>query len=327
MSGAAQAVVIDAGDGSGNTTVDVPTTDNPNDIAREQAFADVFGHVGALYDSSNNSSSAVYLGDGWVISAFHNVDANFGAGGVGQVTLGGTTYDPFAGSLHRLHKPGDESTLTDLALFRIQGDPGLAPLTISSATRTNNEEVRMAGNGRDRQSGKTYWVVTEEPVDPGEPEGETEPVWTETNNQNEADHSGYKTTGSQALRWGENAISGLNQSVSGDNSSTTMAFLTTFNDSNTFDYEAQAVRHDSGGGTFAWTGSEWELAGIMFSVGGFENQPNPATTAIFGNVTAHGDLSVYAEQINGHIPEPATLALLGAGTLLLVGRRRAGRGA
>ena len=63
----ASAVIIDSGDGTGNTSAPSP---DPG-----------WDHVGVA-----SGLTAVYLGDGWVLTAAHV--------GVGPVDFGGTLYDP-----------------------------------------------------------------------------------------------------------------------------------------------------------------------------------------------------------------------------------------
>lgn len=51
-------------------------------------------------------------------------------------------------------------------------------------------------------------------------------------------------------------------------------------------------------------GGAWELAGLIFDVGGYSGQPSPALTAVFGNATYSVDLAFYRPQIMAIVPEP-----------------------
>jgi hypothetical protein len=42
---------------------------------------------------------------------------------------------------------------------------------------------------------------------------------------------------------------------------------------------------------------EWVLGGVILAVSGFANQPEAATTAIYGNATFYADIATYREQI------------------------------
>jgi hypothetical protein len=113
------------------------------------------------------------------------------------------------------------------------------------------------------------------------------------------------------MRWGTNTVSSTDVWVNGTNGVPDVkSFATTFNALSLDDNEAQAVLGDSGGAVFTKKESAWELSGVMFTVVGFDAQPSPATSPVFGNVTLAADLSYYAPQIMSIIPEPSTYALL-----------------
>lgn len=66
----------------------------------------------------------------------------------------------------------------------------------------------------------------------------------------------------------------------------------------------RAVTGDSGGGAFYWTGTGWALGGVMNAIAADINGEGAGTAVIA--------LSVYADQILAVVPEPGTLAALGA---------------
>jgi hypothetical protein len=229
-----------------------------------------FNNVGR---STNGLGTAIYLGDGWVITAGH-------VGGGGIVL----------------------ATYTDLFVYRLQTRPvGLPTITIASAQPSPGLDVTMVGAGRNRGS-YTEWLVNES-VDPW--------VWTVTTGST-SDYRGYGVASTRAMRWGTNEVSASNLWFPLYYTSTAYndvkGFATVF-DEFPGTTEAQAVLRDSGGAVFAQNGSFWELAGVISTVGGFSGQPDPRFTAVFGSATFMADLSFYRPQIIAVVPEPGTFAL------------------
>jgi hypothetical protein len=128
LAGAAPAVIIDSGDGTGNTGA--PSPDDPG-----------WGHVGL-----RGSFTAVHLEEGWVITANH-VPA-------GEVVLGGISYDLVPGTSVRLQNP--DATYADLQMFQISPAPPLPPLPIASSVPSNGASLILIGNGRNRGAA-TSW--------------------------------------------------------------------------------------------------------------------------------------------------------------------------
>lgn len=263
-----------------------------------------FGNVGAL-----NGASAIYLGDGWVLSANHVAGAL-----PGSVTFGGVSHPTQAGSFHRLGNPAYSPTLslqTDLVLFRLAAPPVLPGLDISSATPTVGSQVMMIGNGRTQAGGLTHWDRTVIG-------GDNNDTWVETTKAL-SNISGFQTTGIHEVRWGENAVA-RNRFTVNIGQGDVISFSTQF-DAAGLAQEAQAVTGDSGGAVFSYNGSSWELSGLMYAVSSYETQPGGANTAMFGVQTAVADLSYYRAEIFSIIPEPS-VAVLGMLGLLALGRRR-----
>lgn len=184
------AVVIDIGDGQGNTTAPV------DDFG--------FGNVGIRGDAT-----AIYLGSfngqHWVISANHVTPGN--------VILGGQTYNWVSGSSIQLDDPFSGNK-ADVILFRISSAPvGLSNLQIATSPITNGQSLVIAGAGRDRETDPTYWSVS----------GST---WTEVSSS-EANRMGYKTLANRTPRWGTNTVSGTNR-FDLDNGTSQYGFHTTF---------------------------------------------------------------------------------------------------
>jgi hypothetical protein len=297
--GMAHAVVVATGDGTQNTT----------------APADDFGfaNVGRVFNTADGFyNSGVYLGNGWVLTAYHVVrNTSLSGFQFSDVVF----HDPILGDVTFAVNPAtavrlqnSDSSFTDLALFQLTTVPTfLSAIPIATSLPSNGSTVTMAGNGVNRQSGLTSWNVN----------GSN--VWTETTPP--GTFSGYKETqGSQTLRWGTNTIDSQNSTINAGFGNLTV--LTTDFD-NTTD-QAQAAAGDSGGGVFYKNGSTWELAGIIDATASFNGQPD--FTAVFGDETFAASLPTYEAQIEATIPEPGSLSLDVVGLASLVGfwRKRKG---
>ena len=117
MNNIASAVIISTGDGSGNITA---PADDPG-----------FANVGI-----RGSGSAVYLGDGWVLT-----DAHVGAG---STYLNNVWYSQVAGSAVQLANPPGAgfSSTSDLLMYQIANPPNL-PSVQYLVVRAGS---RLAGN-------------------------------------------------------------------------------------------------------------------------------------------------------------------------------------
>jgi hypothetical protein len=266
-----------------------------------------FDNIGSL-----NGASAIYIDNGWVLTANH-VASSLPA----SVDFGGVSYATQPGSFHQLANPIPSlSTFTDIVMFRLSITPPLTGLTIATATPTVGEQVMMIGNGRIQQSTPTEWDFIQNP-------GPSDDTWVQTS-PGGGNIVGYQTSNSHEVRWGENVVS---QNLFTVNVGSVPApvdlisYATEFNTS-ALTYEAQAVVGDSGGGVFLYNGSSWELSGMMAAVALHENQPDGAQSAIPGNLTLIADLAYYQPQILTIIPEPSALALTLIGGCLLARRRR-----
>jgi len=242
--------------------------------------------------SFRGNGTAVYLGNGWVLTANHTTG--------GSMTFGGQTYTEVPGTAFLLTNNGvaGKTATTDLKMFQIDGIPaGLPTLSIAATTPTAGTAVTMIGAGRDRGA-FTQWSVNTS----------TSP-WTWTEVASGGNAGGYKTLSTRALRWGTNNVSGTGDWIFFDNRDV-LTMQTTFDFADGTS-EAQAVVGDSGGPVFVKNGGQWELAGIMVTVGAFSGQPSPGQTAVFGNLTYMADLSFYRDQIVAVVPEPDAATLTG----------------
>ena len=291
----AAAVLIQMGDGTGNTTA---PADDPG-----------FANVGY---SSNGIGTAIYLGEGWVLTAGH-------VGGGGIVLSSGTYFEQAGTGFSLANDTVGESTYTDLYMYKLQTTPvGLQTLSIASTAPTPGLDVTMIGAGLNRGA-FTKWLINT---------STTPNVWTETTGT-AADAAGYKTGAGRAVRWGTNDVETSNfwersYFGPGPNDFTSVRAFTTDFDFAEDSTEAQAVLRDSGGAVFAKQGSQWQLTGVIYAVEGFPDQPSPVFNAVFGNFTYMADLSHYRSQIVAAVPEPsaAVLAACGAAGLFIARSRR-----
>jgi hypothetical protein len=285
----AQAVIIQTTSGTNNTTA---PADDP----------------GWKNVSIRGNGTAVYLGDGWVLTANHVTGGN--------MTFNGQTFSEVPGTAFALtnNGVGGKTAYTDLKLLQINGIPtGVSPVSIAATTPATGTAVTMIGGGRDRGA-FTQWSVNT---------STTPWTWTEVPSGGNA--AGYKTLSTRSLRWGTNAVSGTGQWISSDGRDV-LTTLTTF-DFAAGTSEAQAVVGDSGGPMFVKNGGQWQLAGIMITVDAYSGQPSPGLTAVFTTNTYMADLSFYRSQIMAVVPEPdagtlAGVALVVAAAWAAVRQRR-----
>jgi hypothetical protein len=305
------AVIVAVGDGSGNTTASFPADNgfpgtNPG-----------WGSVGLV-----GNKTCVYLGNGWVITAYHTTSGALPS----EVDFGGVAYTQFTGGVHQLNLPGSPSQPSDLELFRLdpsQPLPASPSFTISSSSPATNSWVAGIGNGPVDRSALTYWNSSGGTL--AGSAGST--------------YSGYTyDTNVLGLQWGEGQVAGPSSPVD-DAYGVTSAFYTTFADVNN---SMQSGYGDSGGGVFSYKNGKWQLSGILIaedsnaSLPAALQTPDPTSggVAVFGNTyTYMADLSQYSGQITQITPEPSSLALLaGGGAAFLVcrllrARRRRGSAA
>ncbi len=282
----AEAVLLAVGDGSRNTTA---PADDPG-----------FSNVGV-----RGSGTAIYLGNRWVLTAAHI--------GAGNVTLSGTSYGADLSTTTRLENAG--GGLTDMVMFRLQADPGLPTLNLSTTSPGRGSQVVMIGAGRDRAADLTHWNVS----------GST---WTEVSASDSWNASGYEVEGTRSLRWGENAIVTFSTVTVNSGSGDVTSFGMNFSQFGLPD-EAHGVRGDSGGAVFVKNEGTWELAGMMHANTSRNGQPGD--TAVFGNYTYAADVATYFSDIDlisggtftgNAIPEPSSALLIGLGLLLALRRKR-----
>lgn len=282
----------------GNTPNNTAPVDDPG-----------FANIGTL-----NGATAVYLGNGWVLTASHV--------GAGTVTLGGVPYAQLSAPIQLTNQgAGGMTANTDMILFQITVPPLLPALNIRASSPGSGDDLVMIGNGVNQNAARDKWTVTTVPNPEPNPPNEDNDIWT-------PDPAGtvqtFGSPGGNTIRWGTNNIEGIGDVNSAFGTVRSIASL--FNDTPGKPNEAQAVLGDSGSGVFWKNGGSWELAGMTYAVGNnnsYDNIPGGNTTSIVNSsITFMADLSFYRSQILSIIPEPgsASLGLLGLAGFL--GRRR-----
>ena len=282
----------------------------------DTTFAPDFNHLGTFA-----GGSGVYLGNNWVLSAWHLCDGCTS----GTFTLPNTgVHNLISSSITRLANPTGLGLTsdTDLVMFRIDGTPELSALNITTSTAAIGTDVTLIGRGFQRDTATTEWNTassswTELPPDPdGNP----------ANNV-----TGYKVGGTKPMLWGTNKIENDEPHFSEGDTGHDVIVNSEFGDvlsliadfdivSGGLTHESQAVPGDSGGGVFDITANE--LVGIMHVQTELPNQVPHA--AVNGNLTALANLFHYENQITTlrAIPEPNTLILLVFGVILADWMRR-----
>lgn len=186
--------------------------------------------------------------------------------GIGPVRLGGHTFAPVPGSAVPLQNP--DGSAADLILFRLERAPDLPALRIVATTPAAGTRIVMIGQGRDRGI----------PIS-----------WS--------GRAGFRWGKLPALRWGTNRVFRSRMRVTA-----TESFATQFHETDGTPLEAQAAVGDSGGAAFVKVRGKWRLAGVLFAVVGYENQP--PETSLYGNLTLIADLSRYRRQIETLMAAP-----------------------
>jgi hypothetical protein len=283
----AQALMVGATPGVNADTSMNPATPGSGWTQGDPGWANV-AHTAA-------NLNAVYIGDGWMLSAFHT--------GVTDTTFieSGQTLNPI---------PGQDFPVSnaDLRLYRINGDPTLLSPTIKAVTIASqplavNDQVMFIANGLYRDPTELSWTTT----------GSNPATWTPAPggcSGNNCFH-GYGSAG-YGKRWGVNTVED-DQAVFGTSENdpnitvlvngNTIANVTQYNKqsapcgSNCF--ETQVISGDSGSAVFHKRNSVWELAGITANIYSFDGQNT--TQAVYGDASAFVDLSSYYSQITSII--------------------------
>jgi hypothetical protein len=314
----AQGVAIAWEQGAGNNT-----------NASIQAAFDDFPYF--LNVGRNNIGTAIYLGNGVVLTA-------------GHLTPLGINW-PSGGSWS-----ADQSTILNITpevrLYRLNGNPedmpNLPSIPIAPTPPQTGDLVIMIGSGFDQAAGSTIWDVS---ID----QNTNAWTWEEDATPEENAFLSFKAltwpnpnngSAPRAIRWGTNEADYLANYINPQTNQPysnivngTETFMTVFNATSGTDFttlnpattwEAQGYGSDSGGAVFAKINGTWYLAGMMFAVGLYPSQPGSNSLAVDGNITYMANLALYRDQMEAYIfiPEPATAGMLIVGGLALLARRR-----
>lgn len=292
----------------GNSTNSTPPPDDPG-----------FANIGTL-----NGATAIYLGEGWVLTASHV--------GAGTVTLGGVPYTQLTSPVQLTNQGTVGMTPnTDMILFRITGTPPLPSLSIRASSPAVGNDLVMIGNGVNQDAARSSWDVTPVSNPPPNPPHENNDTWV--SNPGGAVQT-FGSPGGNTIRWGTNDAEFLGLNIDAG-FGTVRSFATLFDDDLGRPNEAQAVLGDSGSAVFWKNGAVWELAGMTHaagnagdqasggSVNNYDNVPGGSTTSIVDSSTTFmADLSFYRTQILTIIPEPGSAVLSALGLLGVLRRRR-----
>lgn len=172
------------------------------------------------------STTAIYLGEGWVLTSRHSA--------MGAVEFDGVTHEPVTDTLHWLDSPLG-GIKADLMMFRITPEPDLPSLALRRRPVSPGEEVVLVGYGRGRGG----------PAKSG---------------------LGYAVDERWVKRWGANVVEHDRENVRGPNETLTRCFTTRFDRDRSAEHEAQATGGDSGGAVFHRGKRRWRLVGVMLSV-------------------------------------------------------------
>lgn len=249
---------------------------------------------GLPYDNvgSVNGASGIYLGNGYVLTAFHV--------GAGSFTLSSGVFANDSASTVRLVNPGDNSP-TDLIVFRLNTIPqNLPSINLSPITPSQATPLSLVGFGRYRVSGP-------QPTDFGN-------GYVGFNYAGSQKSFGTNSVGSDLIKF--NTMQGFGD-VSGYFSDFT-------NLGNLRSSESQVEENDSGGAAFVTDGVNYFLAGMIDAQDLYTNSahPHPDNAAIYGDQSAFADIATYRSQIEAIVvPEPGSIALLGAGGIALLSLR------
>lgn len=275
--------------GGGTATQDSPQNNTNLDPATGKA---VFGwdYVGRA------NWNAVYLGNGWVLTAAH-------VGQSSTIDLGTQgVYNTISGSSVQIYNPtviGDtySGTATDLILYRIAPNattgqlPNLAPLVLPTTTPSNNTQVTMVSAGP--------WVARPTYYNYNSSTG----TWSVAADYQSGtfaglDYSAQAPNFTGVKRWGYNTLS--NNAVIYENGSGKVHALSTkFYDPGKdpiggITNESALSNGDSGGGLFGSSESVG-LLGILDVKYEFNNQPN--YTTIYGSESGAVNVAWYAANL------------------------------
>ena len=165
------------------------------------------------YVSRLGNASAVYLGDRWMVSAAHV--------SLGTVLFNdGRMFQIVPGSDVQLVNPASlgstvGGTGTDLQMFQLTTDPGMALLPIATTSPATSQYVTMIGAGLDRSTTISGWSISS-----------TTGNWTQMPLP-ESEVQGYQLLSTSHMAWGLNRVAS-GETVISNSSGSSVAFSTGF---------------------------------------------------------------------------------------------------
>lgn len=243
-------------------------------------------------DNSFLSGSAVYLGNGFLLTANHvTVNSNFS-----KVTFDNTNFfsiDPNFGSYGTQVAPG-----VDMKVIKLTLNPaGVNAVTLLSTPVEMVAPATLVGWGKGR--------------DPAVPLASTSVTW------------GSDSTA--AKRWGVNVPKIAGTSPYDFIATIAGATGPGFFPSGVGDAEASATLYDSGSGLFQQIGGQWYLIGLTTAVETNGSSTYGDDDSTGGDLTYYARISSYEQDITALVPEPSSISLLamaGAAMASIALRRR-----
>ncbi len=303
--------------------VDGGSTVNTNSAG----FNSIFYNVGSF-----NGGSAVYLGDGWALTAQH-VGVPLPGSGVEFVSPNGTV--TFSLVQNTLTLPSDP----DLRLVRLATPPPLPAIyqNIPTTLMTTGSIVAFVGDGDTAGSPINWNSATSNGTTltmgtmSGSPASSINPIPSDTLWHTGSVPSGtYQDAGfwwnsNRELQWGKSVVTFANTPVSafvgGNSTVMSQTFATTFYNS-TYDppsipawatevsaigsNAAEVATGDSGGAAFVKTSSGWALAGTLEAALQIGVDRGNAANAAFGDLSYAIDLSQYVSAIQNVVNTTTT---------------------
>jgi hypothetical protein len=180
-------------------------------------------HIGNIVGANG---SAVYLGNGWAITAKH-------VGVTGNFELNGTTYTSSG--------PSVELAGVDMELFQLDTIPPEPGVRLRETPVTVGEQITLIGYGFNRNSGEIPLTIDGFPTD------------------------GYERATTHLKTWGTNQVTAVNLLFPAIGKGFTADFddpQPGLNNAGSDSDEAIATLGDSGSAAFTFDGLQWELAGL-----------------------------------------------------------------
>lgn len=292
-----QAVLVDINPGSS----DWPSISN---FSAPPALAAVWNNVGAFSDASG-----VYLGNGWMLTAYHVQLL-----APGNVLLGGQNYTWDGNPATRITNPSD-GTPTDLQLFRLTTIPNLPALSLATSSPAVGTPYYNVGYGNLRDTGTQYYDGN----------------WTITTAAS-AVYTGFGfsvNSNTNQETWGNNTVMNISAAYGPGNGTNTTIVSAGIGNLTAFagEFEPgtdQVVYGDSGGPVF-------NAAGQLIGINNYNDvdprldanpQPWPFYGATYGEISWMADIATYASEIDSitGVPEPGSFSLIAMGIFALTTR-------